>query len=216
MKYADFMYAIIDETRKRANSSFNVEDQHFLIGARGTSVSDGKVSLNDNQWDKFNDALFNVFPGRSAWGFRPATLDPGKVSAETLKKYGISAGEARLEEGFYTVRIGSHKGHVAFNQGSKFNIRRDANADGIWNENDPPYSGYFGINIHPQGIPKDTVGASSLGCTVTKATWDDPEWLYLIRVFEGAWNEARKKQPDFPGFLYAVYDQNTVKNILGV
>ncbi|ULH30884.1 hypothetical protein [Leptospira weilii] len=222
MEYNHFIPALIEETKSRYETTqerknwpkLNFEKNHVLIGVRGISIEDNQVFLNDNQFDRFNDILFNIYPGGKSWGSRVVTMDPGKVSKEILLKYGITKGEARAEEGLYLVKIGLHHEHIAFNQASAFSFRRDANGDHIWNHLDPLFKGYIGMNIHAQGMEKDSVGVSSLGCTVTRAHWSHPEWLSLISVFQGAELEARQKDPHFPGFCYALYDQKSAKKIL--
>ncbi|MCG6195605.1 hypothetical protein LFX25_20390 [Leptospira sp. FAT2] len=222
MEYSKFVHALIEETKARYSNQnkkpndpvLNFEKEHTLIGVRGVSVLNNEVVLNDDASDRFNDLLFNIYPGGKSWGSRVVTLDPGKVSKETLEKYGVEGGEARVEEGLVLVKIGSHKHHLAFNQASKFCFRRDANSDHIWNEKDPLFCDFRGFNIHAQGMKKDYVGASSLGCTVTRATWEEPEWLELISVFQGAEKVEKKRNPMYKGFCYAFYNQDSAKNIL--
>ncbi|AGS80456.1 hypothetical protein [Leptospira alstonii] len=221
MKYETFIPLLIEKTKskflsleKNKGPKLDFESSLILIGVRGISVCNNEVSLNDNDFDSFNDVLFNIYPGGKSWGSRVVTLDPGKVSKETLLKYGIKNGESRTEEGVYLVKLGNHRGHVAIVQGSPFYFRRDENGDHIWNELDPIYFDCVGLNIHAQGTLKNYVGVSSLGCTVTKATWKDSEWIELISVFKGAELSAKKKNPNFPGFCYAVLNQDSVKDIL--
>ncbi|WP_016760507.1 hypothetical protein [Leptospira weilii] len=219
MNYETFIPRLIAETKSRFKESENFpfldfEKENVLIGVRGISVLQNKVVLNDDSFDSFNDILFNIYPGGKSWGSRVVTIDPGNVSKEILEKYGVKEGEARTEEGLYLVKIGLHHGHEAFNQGSNFNFRRDKNGNHIWSSDDPVFSGKIGLNIHAQGTKKENVGVSSLGCTVTKSTWEESEWIELISVFKGAELRAKKTNPRFPGFCYAVFNQDAAKVIL--
>ncbi|TGM04873.1 hypothetical protein EHQ76_07465 [Leptospira barantonii] len=219
MNYEKFIPLLIEETKSRFKESENFpyldfESGNVLIAVRGISILKNKVVLNNDSFDSFNDILFNIYPGGKSWGSRVVTIDPGKVSEETLLKYGVYGGEARTEEGLYLVKIGTHRGHTAFNQASDFDYRRDKNGNHIWEKTDPRFSGRIGLNIHAQGSKKENVGVSSLGCTVTKATWDESEWIELISVFKGAELRAKKENSNFPGFCYAVFDQASIRNIL--
>lgn len=222
MEYEHFIPALIEETKNRYQFSeerknwpqLDFENNHVLIGVRGISIENNKVFLNDDRFDRFNDVLFNIDPGGKSWGSRVVTMDPGKVSKEILLKYGVTEGEARVEEGLYLVKIGLHHKHIAFNQASQFAFRRDANGDHVWNNLDPFFKGYIGINIHAQGMEKDYVGVSSLGCTVTRAYWNHPEWLSFISIFQGAELKGREKDPKFPGFCYALFNQDSAKKII--
>ncbi|EMF81620.1 hypothetical protein LEP1GSC188_2349 [Leptospira weilii serovar Topaz str. LT2116] len=166
-----------------------------------SSIINNKVLLNDNSFDHFNDILFNIYLGAKSWGSRVVTMDPGKVSKETLLKYGIKDGRARIEEGLYLVKIGSHRGHEALVQASPFYYRRDVNEDHVWNELDPLYYDKVGLNIHAQNVQKDSVGVSSLGCTVTKATWDEPEWIEFISVLRRHLYKLGLRIRNFPVFV---------------
>ncbi|PJZ29111.1 hypothetical protein [Leptospira kmetyi] len=219
MNYEKFIPTLIEETKSRFGNNelgkfLNFETENILIGVRGISILKNQVVSNDDSFDSFNDILFNIYPGGKSWGSRVVTIDPGKVSKETLEKYEVGGGEARTEEGLYLVKIGSHHGHVAFNQGSDFSYRRDQDGNHIWTKDDPLFKGRIGLNIHAQGTKKENVGVSSLGCTVTKATWEDSEWIELISVFQGAELRAKKLNPNFPGFCYAVFNQDTALKIL--
>ncbi|EKR52692.1 hypothetical protein LEP1GSC105_0018, partial [Leptospira interrogans str. UI 12758] len=104
MRYDKFILELIELTKSKFKNSkykidFNLD--HVLIGVRGISVLDNNVILNENTFDRFNDLLFNIFPGGMSWGSRVVTADPGFVSKETLLKYGVTNGEARTEEGLY-------------------------------------------------------------------------------------------------------------------
>ncbi|EIE01443.1 hypothetical protein [Leptospira licerasiae] len=192
------------------------DKEAVLIGQRGISIKDGIVSLNDDKFDQFNDILFNIDKGGDSFDCRVVTMDPGRVSKSVLQSYGITKGEARVEPGIYRVKIGTHRGHIAFNQDSDIIVRRDANGDYIWDEKDPVEKGRFAINIHAQGVGKDFVSQSSLGCTVTKATWTEPGWLDFISHMQFCEKMARKENPLFSGFIYIVLNQDIAKNILGV
>ncbi|EMN88717.1 hypothetical protein BUQ74_14205 [Leptospira weilii serovar Heyan] len=219
MKCDHFVQTLIEETEfkflqsKKKWPTVEFKTDFVLIGVRGISIINNEVLLNDNSFDYFNDILFNIYPGAKSWGSRVATMDPGKVSKETLLKYGIKDGEARTEEGLYLVKIGFHRGHKAFVQASPFYYRRDVNEDRVRNELDPLYYDQVGLNIHAQNVQKDSVGVSSLGYTVTKITWDEPEWIEFISVFKEASIQARIKNPKFSGFCYAVLNQNMAKKI---
>ncbi|MCG6170214.1 hypothetical protein [Leptospira sanjuanensis] len=220
MKYEEFIPALIEETKNKFSKNgkdfpkLDFENENVLIGVRGISVIKNKVVLNNDSFDQFNDVLFNIYPGGKSWGSRVVTMDPGRVSEETLVKYGVRGGEARTEEGLYLVKIGIHHGHEAFVQGSDFSFRRDKDGNHVWESSDPLYSGRVGLNIHAQGTAKDYVGVSSLGCTVTKATWQDSEWIELISIFKGAELRTKKLNPQFAGFCYAVHNQDTARKIL--
>lgn len=219
VNYEKFIPQLIEETKSRFVKSenfpfLNFETGNVLIGVRGISIIKNKVVLNDDSFDKFNDILFNIYPGGKSWGSRVVTIDPGNVSEKTLEKYGVIGGEARTEEGLYLVKIGTHHGHEAFNQASNFKFRRDKDGNHIWSSDDPVFRGKIGLNIHAQGMKKENVGVSSLGCTVTKATWQDSEWIELISVFKAAQLRAKKENPDFTDFCYAVFNQESIKNIL--
>ncbi|EQA64704.1 hypothetical protein [Leptospira alexanderi] len=215
MKCDHFVQALIEETEskflhsKKKWPTLEFKTNFVLIGVRGISIINNKVLLNDNSFDHFNDILFNIYPGAKSWGSRVVTMDPGKVSKESLLKYGIKD----AEEGLYLIKIDTHRGHEALVQASPFYYRRDVNEDHVWNELDPLYYDKVGLNIHAQNVQKDSVGVSSLGCTVTKATWDEPEWIEFISVFKEASIQARIKNPKFPGFCYAVLNQNMAKKI---
>ncbi|EQA55391.1 hypothetical protein [Leptospira kmetyi] len=220
MEYSEFILKLIDETKKKYSNSnkdsfkLDFENEHTLIGVRGISISKNKVIFNEDSFDRFNDLLFNIYPGAKSWGSRIVTMDPGKVSDETLLKYGVGGGEARVEEGLGLVKIGSHKNHLALVQASKRYFRRDQNNNHVWNGSDPLYFDNRGFNIHAQGMSKNYVGVSSLGCTVTHSTWEESEWLELISIFQGAEKQARKRNPQFQGFCYAIFNQDSAKKIL--
>nr|WP_017851728.1 hypothetical protein [Leptospira interrogans] len=217
MRYDKFILELIELTKSKFKNSkykidFNLD--HVLIGVRGISVLDNNVILNENTFDRFNDLLFNIFPGGMSWGSRVVTADPGFVSKETLLKYGVTNGEARTEEGLYLVKLGIHKGHESLVQASPFFFRRDVNNDHIWNDLDPIFLDQVGLNIHSRNSNSESVGISSLGCTVTKASWNDPEWIELISIYKGATHLRKKKDQNFKGFCYAVLNQESVKNLL--
>ncbi|MDO6383293.1 hypothetical protein [Leptospira santarosai] len=220
VKYEEFIPALIEETKLKflgkgkTYPKLDFENENVLIGVRGISVLKNKVVLNEDTFDRFNDILFNIYPGGKSWGLRVVTMDPGKVSKETLLKYGVTKGEARTEEGLYSVKFGIHKGHEALVQASPFYFRRDQNNDHIWNELDPIFLDQVGLNIHARNSNSESVSISSLGCTVTKAAWNDPEWLELIGIFKSAELEAMKKNPKFMSFCYAVHNQDTARKIL--
>lgn len=217
MQYDTFVLELIELTKSKfKNSKYKIDFKldHILIGVRGISVLDNKVFLNKNNFDRFNDLLFNIFPGGLSWGSRVVTMDPGKVSKETLLKYGVLKGEARTEEGLYLVELGNHKGHDALVQASPFYFRRDENNDHIWNDLDPIFLDQVGLNIHARNSNSELVGVSSLGCTVTKASWNDPEWIELISIFKGVTLLKKKKDQNFKGFCYAVLNQESVKDLL--
>ncbi|MCR1794920.1 hypothetical protein [Leptospira sp. id769339] len=214
MVYKDFLKALMEESTRLYGVRFDLEA--VLIGQRGISIQNSVVTLNDDRFDRFNDILFNIDKGGDSFDFRVVTMDPGKVNEAVLEDYGIIKGEARVEPGIYRVKIGTHRGHVAFNQASDIVVRRDSNKDHIWDERDPIYKGQFAINIHAQGVEKDFVGQSSLGCTVTKATWIDNEWLDFISHMQFAEKLSKKDNSSFRGFVYIVHNQDVAKRILGV
>ncbi|TGK41213.1 hypothetical protein [Leptospira andrefontaineae] len=214
MDHKAFLKTLKEESTNLYGIKYDKEA--VLIGQRGISIKNGFVTLNDDTFDRFNDLLFNVDKGGDSFDFRVVTMDPGNVSEEVLEDYGISKGEARVEPGIYRMKIGTHRGHVAFNQASDIIVRRDANSDHVWDEKDPVYTGRFAINIHAQGVDKDFVGQSSLGCTVTKATWIDSEWLDFISHMQFAEKVSRNENPLFKGFVYVVHNQDVAKRILGI
>ncbi|TGM87887.1 hypothetical protein [Leptospira licerasiae] len=214
MDHKNFLKDLMEESTRRYGVRFDLEA--VLIGQRGISIQNGIVTLNDDKFDRFNDILFNIDKGGDSFDFRVVTMDPGKVTKSILQSFGITKGEARVEPGIYRVKIGTHRGHIAFNQESDIVVRRDANEDHIWDEKDPIYKGKFAINIHAQGVDKDFVGQSSLGCTVTKATWIDNEWLDFISHMQFAEKLAKQDNPSFRGFVYVVHNQDVAKRILGV
>ncbi|AGS80696.1 hypothetical protein LEP1GSC050_0090 [Leptospira phage vB_LbrZ_5399-LE1] len=214
MNSRDFVKELKDFTTKVYGIKYDQET--VLIGVRGISIENDKVTLNDDSFDHFNDILFNIEAGGVVFDYRVVTLDPGKVSDRVLKDYGVTKGEARAEPGISRVALGDHRGHVALVQVSDIVVRRDANEDHIWDERDETYKGEFGIDVHAQSTDKDTVGVSSLGCTVTRATWTEPDWLNFIGAMLRADLEARKLNLNFKGFIRAIHDQAVAKLILGV
>ncbi|TGJ99866.1 hypothetical protein EHO57_13990 [Leptospira langatensis] len=211
MELQKFVAELKNETHQLYGVRFDLEE--VLIGVRGISISDGTVSSNDDAFDRFNDILFNIY--EDSFGYRIVTMDPGKVSPETLQKYGVIGGEARTEPQLTRVRSGDHRGKPAIIQASQVLVRRDGNGDLIWDEKDKTYKGWFGVDIHAQGMEKDYVGVSSLACTVTKATWKDREWLDFYKAFLMAEAAAKAKNPKFQGIPYAIHNQDLALKILG-
>lgn len=208
----DFVNALLKETTNLFGVKY--DEAETLIGVRGITIQNNEVILNDDSFNHFNDVLFNIASGVEAVDYRTVTMDPGNVSRQFLKNFGVTNGEARVEPGLYRMKLGDHRGHVALVLASDITVRRDAAGRHLWDEKDPVYRGQFGIHIHAQGVDKNFVGQSSLGCTVTKSTWTEPDWLTFISMMLLADKDARASDPNFSGFIYAVHNQELAKRIL--
>lgn len=144
-----------------------------VLALRGVSYTDGKIILNDNKPDYYNDLL--CICREDQIKFIVGTVDPGaKYTKDPLNPEGAF----HLLDGLYWFEPGLHFGKKAFVQLGNVEGWRDTNKNHERDENEKVFKGKFGINFH-WGSGGQRIGGWSAGCINTKSDINGDDWIWV-------------------------------------
>jgi hypothetical protein len=196
-------------TREQIEKAVKTKGYAWFEGAKDYDVNIVGIrnsATNNQVTNKFDDWITLSYKINGVWQFHiwPITTDPGiKYTRQTLLN---PLGVARLVPNQYrgVYQIGLHQGkYSALVQRGNVKVWRDANKDGIYDENKID-EGLFGINIHrssPTGVSSQVDGWSA-GCQVFASI---NNYTQFMRIMERAREAFGNK------FSYTLIESKDIK-----